>query len=119
MSEYGMEYPHNVLEGFGNGCITDFRMRFAMDLLKGMDIDGNPGMVAAQALAVSAELFSQAEKLGWVTPLPDTEELDDAVRLQAKRTAQFQVLQQIEGNKFAQSEASRVQKVNTPVTINH
>ena len=113
MEKDGMKYSHNVLEGFGNGCLTDYRVRIALNLLAtspmfGGDWVGTPAQAATQALDVAAEVMAQAEVRGWVAPIPDDAELNAPLRKQARRTAQYQVLQQIEGQKVAKEEADRV-----------
>lgn len=104
-----MKYPHNVLEGFSNGCILDLRMRFAMELLKGWDLYSSApafscDSISEEALSISESLFKKAEARGWVAPIPDDGELNRFVRMQAKRTAKFQALQQVEGQKAMQRE---------------
>lgn len=101
-----MKYPHNVLEGFSNGCILDLRMRFAMEFLKGGSVFGEPDADAEYALELADATFKKAEARGWVAPIPDDGELNRFVRMQAKRTARFQALQQIEGQKAMQRENS-------------
>lgn len=114
-------YPHNCLEAFGNGCLMDLRVRFAFELLKspmfvgaGVPVaDGlpahTPNTCAVFALELACELMAEASKRGLVQPLPeDGGELTPALRDQARRTASFQALQQIEGAKFVQDEQARV-----------
>lgn len=112
-------YPSNVLEGFGSGCLLDLRVRLAVDLLKSpmftsMSVDGMrapeiPGECARFALDLATALMAEAESRGLVQPIPaDNGELPDALRAQARRTASFQALQQIEGGRFVQEEQGRV-----------
>jgi len=113
MSEYrkGMLYAHNVLEGFGNGCIMDLRVRMANELLKSpafMDISNVPAELAEFALDLAEEITSQAAERGWLVPIPEDGELTPALKNQARLTASYSVLQQIEGQKFAQGEQGQV-----------
>jgi len=116
-------YPHNVLEGYGSGCLLDLRVRIAIQLLEhskmfnGIMIDlGESGIapddvtkiIAKSALDTATELMALSESRGLVKPLPNTGELSQADRKQARVTASFNVLQQLEGNKFAQEEQGRV-----------
>lgn len=125
-------YPHNVLEGFGNGCLLDLRVRMAADYLNGPmfanvvsdlirahakgeasdeTIDAFGSLMAAIALDTATALLDMGRNAGLVTPLPEGPELDALLRAQAARTARFQVLQQIEAQKAAQEEGSRLHSV--------
>lgn len=100
------KYPHNVLEGFGNGALLDLRVRFAMQMLthSPMYSNGattNPEDIASHALEVSRLLLDRAEEFGYIEPLPDLPEIDGALKDQAKRTAEYQASQQVHGNKVA------------------
>ena len=101
------KYPHNVLQGFDNGCLLDLRVRFAMSMLTHSPLftggEGVPKveLIAKVALDVAQELFSQAEARGWIDPIPESAELDADLRDQAKRTAEFQARQQVHGNGVA------------------
>lgn len=114
------KYPHNALEGFANGCLLDLRVRLAMQMLThspryamatpsdGGTIFLRAGSAARDALDVATELLAEAETRGLVAPLPSDGELPPELRAQAKLTAGWQVLQQMEGQKFAQREADQV-----------
>ena len=103
----------NPLDGFRNGACLDLRVRFAMELLKSQmasnSVLGDEANAAGTVLRLADELFAQAEEHGWIAPLPDATdtEISDDLRAQAKRTADYQVIQQIEGGKTQQREASR------------
>lgn len=103
------KYPHNVLEGFGNGALLDCRLRLAMNLLTyspmfaSPEAGTEPRRIAELALEVVEELFSQADARGWIDPLPDLAEIGPELRDQAKRTAEFQATQQVHGNMIGQS----------------
>lgn len=124
-------YPHNALEGFGNGALFDFRVRFAMTLLASSQryaplrvakigdphydalADGvapvwSPQDAAEDALNLADALFAEAERRGLVDPITTDTTMTPELRAQATRTAQFGVLQQIEGQRYAQDEQSRV-----------
>jgi hypothetical protein len=114
-----MLYPHNALEGFGNGCILDLRVRLALNFLQhspryaavsgddGVDIF-SPSHAASDALDLATALLAESERRELIAPIDLTGELDESIRAQAKRLARFQVLQQIEAQKAAQAEQSRV-----------
>ncbi len=105
-------YQDNALEGFRNGCLLDLRVRWAFELLRGgalSDVDDTPAGVASYALDVATELLALAESRGLVEALPaDGGELTPALMDQARRTASFQALQQIEGQRFGQDYQNRV-----------
>jgi hypothetical protein len=102
-------YPHNILEAFGNGCVLDLRVRFAMQLLTGPMYANvvaeaakvGPGVppldIAVHALDVSTALFEVSEARGLVEPLPDDDGLNRQLMLQAARTARYSVWQQMAG----------------------
>ena len=138
MSEEKKLYPHNVLEGFGNGCLLDLRVRIARELLASPmfsnvvtssfklfhagelnehDLFRLPGDVAQFALGVASELMSKAEKEGFVGEIPSDTEIGSELRDQAKRTALYQVVQQVEGGKMAADEQSRL--VPGATILNH
>lgn len=119
----GMLYPHNVLEGFGNGAILDLRVRMANDFIKSPALPAlhaeltrimeDEKCSAAKALALFAldlaeEITAIAEDRGWVAPLPEGGELPQFLKDQAKCNASYNVLQQLEGARFAASEQNRV-----------
>lgn len=127
MENNEVKYPHNALEGFANGCLLDMRVRIAIELLKSSPIfSGGVGVIAmsedpahaaerapkdfaSMALDVATELLRLGAERGLVDPLPaDDGELSPSLRSQAKRTASFQVLQQMEGQKFGQREQDQV-----------
>ena len=65
-----LKYPHNVLEGFGNGALLDLRVRMAMQLLTHSPMYAgsaatNPDDVAAHALEVARCTLERAEGFGW------------------------------------------------------
>jgi hypothetical protein len=114
-------YPHNILEAFGNGCVLDLRVRFAMDLLRtspifeGVGSEFSPEHIAvlpkacaAFALALATELLALAEQRGLVEPLPDDDGLNRQLRLHAARTARYSVWQQLAGARVAAEEQPRV-----------
>lgn len=123
------KYPHNALEGFGNGCLLDLRVRFAMLLLQQSpmystalvttsttDGDGTqylqgamtPQLIAQHALDLATEVLDLAAERGLVEPLPDDGELSTELKLQARRTAGFSLAQQMEGQRMAQDLRDRV-----------
>lgn len=119
----GMLYPHNVLEGFGNGALLDLRVRMANDFIKspafpalhaeltGIMEDQNCSVakaVALFALDLAEEITAIATERGWLAPLPEGGELPQWLRDQAKVTASYQVCQQLEGQRFAQGEQGKV-----------
>ena len=109
----GMLYSHNILEGFGNGAIRDLRVRMANEFIKSPAFQAfsdpeNAKAVATFALDLAEEITSIAAERGWLEPLPEGGELPQWLRDQARCTASYQVLQQIEGQKFAAGEQGRV-----------
>src|SRR5258708_3172289 len=107
----GMLYPHNILEGFGNGAILDLRVRMANEFIKSPTFsDGmrDPKELATFALDLAEEITSIAAERGWLEPLPEGGELSQWLRDQARCTASYQALQQLEGNRFVQGEQARV-----------
>lgn len=120
-------YPHSVLEGFGNGCLLDLRVRLAVDLLKGplyanvvaegveLGTEDNARDIAVHALDVATALMSIAEARGLIEPLPGDDGLDLQCRLQATRTARYGVLQQICQQRVVAEEGSRIQPATGPL----
>lgn len=120
----GMLYPHNVLEGFGNGAILDLRVRMANEFMKSPVLTAMADeltrrlradskltvekSIATFALDLAEEVTAQAAERGWLCELPEDGELTPALRNQAKVTASYNVLQQIEGNRFAQDQQGKV-----------
>lgn len=122
----GMLYPNNILEGFASGALLDLRVRMAIGFINQSPIfheaylaalnDGEcsvenlPKVAASIALDLAEEITSQAAERGWLEPLtgPEDTEIGEALRAQAKRTAAYQVLQQLGGQKFAQEEQGKV-----------
>lgn len=111
-----MLYPHNVLEGFGNGCLMDYRVRVALNLLATSPIFHGaavacstpdawgklPHDLTACALEMADELMRQGEAYGMVEPLPTDDELASPLKKQAKRTGSYSAHQQIKGQEYAQ-----------------
>lgn len=101
-------YPHNELDGFSSGCLLDLRVRLAAEFLKGPMFTKPdtmaPGMMVNLALTIADELLTQGAAQGWVTPFPAGGELSQRMRDQAKLSASFQTLVQLESQKFAQRE---------------
>lgn len=117
------KYRHNVLEGFGNGCLLDLRVRIAIGLLEKSPLMGevvfsgelkSPDEVAGYALDVATELLRQADERGLIEDLPEDEGLNSQVRKQAARTALYGTLQQIEGQKALADEGGRVAAPSMP-----
>lgn len=119
----GQKYPHNVLEAFGTGAILDLRVRLAVNWIQhspavaevakavvlgtpAHQSNDIPAWIAHFALELADQLLEQGAERGWVEGLPDPKDtkLDDQLRAQAMRTARYNVLQQILGNKAAQEE---------------
>lgn len=130
----GDKYPHNVLEGYSYGCLLDLRVRMAGDFLKsplfanvvtdalaairgGDEGEGYLPEVATQmaafSLVLAGSLLEIGKAEGLVEPLPSGGDLDTSLRAQAERTARFQVLQQIAGQKVAADEQNRVVAADT------
>jgi len=112
-----LRYPHNPLEGFANGCLLDLRVRIAIDLLKASPMYAKTGKetpfsIAVHALHVAQELMAEAERRGWVAPLPVEGELSPALKAQAARVAAFGVEQQLEAGRLAQQARGAVIPVN-------
>lgn len=117
-----VKYPSNVLEGFGSGALLDLRVRLAADFLKHSPmfanalpvpsveaLDAMPQQLAGLALDLADELLQQGAERGWVEPLPDDAgELPSDLRSQARRTGSYQAQQQLDANRHAQDEQSRV-----------
>lgn len=111
----GMLYPDNVLEAFRNGCLLDLRVRLAVSFLNTSPLfyglaSGDTKDIAKYALTLAEDLLRQAAERGWLEPLPAPEdtELDAQLRAQAKRTATYQMLQQLEAQKVAAAEQSGI-----------
>jgi hypothetical protein len=123
-------YPDNVLEGYRNGCLLDLRVRFAMQLMQGPmfancvtdavgqmtpdEIDALPGMMSGLALDTAVALLADAEARGLVEALPTGAEIGGELLDQAKRTALFQVVQQLSGQAAAADEQGKVVAVQQP-----
>lgn len=132
-------YPHNSLEGFGNGCLLDLRVRFAMQLLatspmyaggkvtivcetdaQGLARDAatiaaTPGTLATHALDTATALFERAESRGLIEPLPDHSEISTPARNQARRLGAFEVAKQLGAQQYAQEQQSRVSIPQSPI----
>lgn len=121
--EGGTLYPNNILESFGTGALLDLRVRMAISILNTSPIftgassekldSGFTGKewakaITTLALDLATELMAESERRGLVEPLPDSDEIGDQLRKQAKRSASYNALMQIEGNKFIQAEQSRL-----------
>lgn len=116
-----MNFPHNPIDGLGNGCLLDLRVRMAVEILKGPLFQGsglNPDSMATRALLICDQLLKQGLERGWVAPLPADGELPPELRAHAERTSAFQVCQQMAGQKFALAEQSRVVPAAPGVKIN-
>lgn len=116
-----IKYPNNILESFGTGALLDLRVRMAIGFLNTSPIFSNvqhsrseeeldrlPKQCALMALDLATELMAEAERRGLVEPIPESDEIGDQLRKQAKRSASYNALMQIEGNKFIQAEQSRL-----------
>lgn len=108
-------YPQNVIEGIGNGCLLDLRVRMAINMLTSSpmfaggvsDVIGGT-MAARIALDCATELLRLAEERGLVQPLPDDDNLNRQARLQARRTARYSVASQMAANHMATEEGGRI-----------
>lgn len=98
-----MSYPQHILDGYSQGALLDFRMRFAMQLLSRTPMMGDelregetPAHMSARfALDVAEALFAQAEARGMVTPIDHAAGLPEELVQQAARLGAFQVFQQM------------------------
>lgn len=125
-----IKYPSNELDGFASGAMLDLRVRFAMNLLQHSPMFQGafaeygsagatdeqdaalPKEVATIALDTATELLDLAEKRGLVEQFNDYDtEPTDRMRAQAKRVAAWQVLQQLEAQRFAQNEQTGISRV--------
>lgn len=116
----GVDYPHNELDGFQNGCNMDLRARIALNLLQHSPIfhrmlPDNPqgfGLIPKEmvtaACDLAEELLRQSKERGWIEAFPADGELTDRLREQGKRAATFSAVQQIEGAKAMHNEQARV-----------
>ena len=111
------KYPHNVLEGFGNGALLDLRVRFAMQMCTHspmIAVNGAPPQELARAILDFADaLMNEADARGWIDPIPADAEIDADLRDQAKRTAEYQASQQVHGNAVA----TKMMQVGQPTVI--
>lgn len=107
----------NVLTAFENGVQLDLRVKLAVDFLKAPHLiaPGEPAVQATHALLLATELLDQAQALGLVKDLPDTDELSAPARKHFTRIARAQVLQQLAGQKIAQEETDQVQRIGANV----
>jgi len=116
MADDPLKYPSNELDGFASGAITDLRLRIAIDLLKAPGIfpvaEATEGAAAISVvgfvLDVAGLLIHEAEQRGWIQQFSDEGDLSRHLRLQAKRTARFQVAQQMEAQRAAREQASNL-----------
>lgn len=101
------KYPESVIDGIGKGCLLDYRVRLAIQLLQSPMFEGaglteRSGDIAVTALNVATELLALAESRGLVEPFPAGTGLNDEEERQAKRTGAFQVAQQMGAQEYAQ-----------------
>lgn len=132
------KYRHNVLEGFGNGCLLDLRVRVAIDLLKSPmfhggafeffdgDSLGNPDALpggatycAGFALEVADSLMKMASVQGLVDPLPTDNRIGSEMRSQAERTAHYSAIQQLAMQKIGAEESSPLTQVRPSLVRDH
>lgn len=113
-------YPQDPINGFLQGCLLDLRVRLAIDFLKapsfelslsGMKVEDAAGL----ALRLADEILAQGAANGWVTSIPEDGEIGPALRAQAKRNAQYQVVQQMEANKAMTAEQSSIAVPQVPM----
>lgn len=110
-------YPQHILDGFAQGALLDFRMRFAMQLLTTSPIFGgvlNTDAAAKNALDIADAVFKQAEARGWVTAIDHDAPLPDTLAKQAARLGAFQVHQQTGANEEMKRMASPIATMNAP-----
>ena len=107
-------YMGNALESFRDGCLLDYRIRLAASFIATCPRyasykDFYPQDVARDALKIAEELVRIGVQAGYVTPIPaDDGALTPDLKAQAKRSAAFQVEQQLEGGRLAQAAAGSV-----------
>lgn len=113
----GTLYPHNEIDGFSSGVMLDLRVRLAVGFLNSSplfygvgqvftspELETLPRACASLSLKLAEELLELASARGWVTPLPEDGVLTPRLRAQAKLSASFQALQQLEAQKFGSAE---------------
>jgi hypothetical protein len=127
MSGDTKRYWGNVLASLDMGMQMDWRVRFAMDLLReqggalmdhtlesflNLPAETRPEENAARAaaftvttaLTMAEELIKQAGVRGWVKDLPDSNEIDDRLRKHIERNVRAAIFQQVAQSKIAPSE---------------
>lgn len=107
------EYPQNILDAATNGYSMDARMRFAMELMKHSPIMQDVSLpdVASTACVLADDLFSECEERGWIVRRDAHEPLPWELVKHAERMGEFQVHQQIGGQKAIQGAQGVVQPV--------
>jgi hypothetical protein len=97
-------YLPNVLTAFEAGCMLDLRVRLAIEFLK-----TNTALTdGVQALKIASDLCDEAEKRGFIMPLPDDDSLSRPLRMHLKRQVRAQSFQQGQAAVIGKEEAPKV-----------
>lgn len=108
------KYWGNVLSAFEAGVQMDLRLRLAMDFLKSPYFEGGPGVHpdaqrdAALALDLATALVEEAAARGMLKPMPETGEINAALRHHVERTVRVNAHGQITGQRIMREENSGV-----------
>lgn len=116
------KYPSNVLSSFEAGCVLDFRVKLAIDLLRSPYFhgaayvnDADTRVSAVQALELADALLDEAAKRGLVSPLPAHGELTAALKHHIERGIAAQVFQAQETQRAQRGMGPMLQGMSMPV----
>jgi hypothetical protein len=103
--ENAVKYPSPTINSLPQGCITDFRVAIAIELLKSGAVplahDPNALNPAVRALDLAEDLMVEAELRGLVQPLPIDSELPAHEIAHVQRNAGAQVVAQMHQQRVA------------------
>lgn len=94
-----MEYYPDPIGAFNDGCLMDLKFKTAISfansiLLSGAGHDSTSQNVAAFAIGVSEELFKIGKERGLIQSLPESGELNAAMKRHLERAVNAQLYQQ-------------------------
>ena len=108
-SAHTVKYPANLKDSLQELHLKDIRMGIALEVLKYMpDLMGETASaLSAQACAIAAAFVADAERLGWITTLPQDGSVPPQVTEQIHRAIDVQA----HANQIQQDIASRTVQV--------
>lgn len=99
MADSTIEYYPDPVGAFNDGCLMDLRFRTAMQLTaamlqSGQPMSWSPHEISSHAINIVDELFSKGKEKGWIEPLPESGEINSAMRRHLERAVKAQLYQQ-------------------------